>query len=167
MMAGLPRSLATSMVSPLPTALSAKLGAGLPMSGELIADGSCPRFRKRTPTSAAKMTRPEMRTTRFMMVSGRGAERRSIPCREGIPRFARDDTARRDQRHQAADAHQYHGEPDPADHRHPQHEDAGGIAVEVHDRDVEVALDGRVDGGRADGLAHRRILVHARLEARH
>src|SRR5436305_3335785 len=136
MMAGLPRSLATSSVSPVPTAFKAKFGAGLPISGESMADGSWPRFRNSTPTSAAKMTRPEMRTMRFMVVSCRGAERRRIACRYGVPPLhfvqGRDDTARRDQRHQAADAHQDHGDPDPADHRHPQHQDAGAVAFEVH-----------------------------------
>src|SRR4029077_13030796 len=130
MMAGLPRRLATSRVSPVPTAFSAKFGAGLPMSGELMIDGSLPRPTKRTMTSAAAMTMPEMRTMRFMVVSCRGAQRRSISSGQGILRFAQDD-ARRDQRHQSADAHHDHGEPDPADHRHPQHEDAGGVAVEV------------------------------------
>src|SRR6478736_5478889 len=136
MTVGLPRSLATSMVSPVPTAFSAKFGAGLPMSGESMSDGSLPRPTKRTTTRTAAMTMPAMRTMRFMVVSCRGAQRRSISCGlgKGIPRFARDDSARRDQCHQAADAHQDHGDPDPADHRHPQHQDAGDVAFEIHDR---------------------------------
>ena len=156
MTTGLPRSEASDDRRPAAHRRSVKAGAGRPTSGERTRAGRGRGSGRRMPSSGSTTSSPGDEDPAVHRRRARRRGRRR-PRRAGAGDGHLGAPARGHERHQPAQGHDAGGQPQPAHHRvdHGQQAQRPALGVDVHDREVEVLLQRRAHGRRADGLALR------------